>query len=169
MLSCLWAKSTVLFADALLALGFGQSTIAGISICIDDILVPEQKKEIIASTDAKVQEYKRQVEVGQSTVKESHNKIIDAWKSTTEKVTDALLTRISTENVLELNEALLKSEDADTRRLYGKPKSNADGSLMTQPSFNNIYMMVDSGARGSKTQIRQLGGMRGLITRWIYY
>ena len=75
------------------------------------------------------------------------------------------MTRISTENVLELNEALLKSEDADIRRLYGKPKSNADGSLMTQPSFNNIYMMVDSGARGSKTQIRQLGGMRGLMSK----
>jgi DNA-directed RNA polymerase beta' subunit len=136
------AKRTVLFADALLAMGFGMSTTAGISICIDDMQIPETKAKIIEKAAKEVLDYQNQYAEGFITEKEKYNHVVDLWTKTTEEVSKELIKGISTDEV-----------------------TNLQGETVTQPSFNSIFMMVDSGARGSQTQIRQLAGMRGLMSK----
>ncbi|MEC7986659.1 MAG: hypothetical protein VX278_15940, partial [Myxococcota bacterium] len=135
-------KKTVLFADAVMGMGFSMSTKAGISICIDDMQIPSRKSEVIARAEGEVLEYQAQFNNGFLTENEKYNHVVDLWTKTTEIVAKELIEEISTEQVT------LQS-----------------GEVVTQPSFNSIYMMVDSGARGSQTQIRQLAGMRGLMSK----
>ena len=134
-------KRTVLFADALMELGFAQSTFAGISICINDMKIPAKKHEILKEAEDKVTELQESSEEGLLTVQEKYNQVVDLWTRVTEKVSAELIQHISTDKVM------------------------INGEEKTQKSFNSIYMMIDSGARGSQTQIRQLAGMRGLMSK----
>jgi len=136
------AKKTVLFADALMQLGFRMATKAGISICIDDMKIPDAKAVILEQAFADVQETEQEYNDGLITPREKYNKVVDIWSKVTNDISDALLNGLSVETV-----------------------RSRDGREETQPSFNSIFMMVDSGARGSPTQVRQLAGMRGLMAK----
>jgi len=143
-------KETVLFADAMMQLGFSMATRAGISIAIDDMRIPKAKSAILAKAHDEVKEIEGQYNDGLITADEKYNKVVDIWGKVTDAVSKELLREISTE-------AVVDSE--------GNPVLGEDGVVLQQPSFNSIYMMVDSGARGSATQIRQLAGMRGLMAK----
>ena len=136
------AKRSVLFADALMQLGFRMSTEAGVSVCIDDMQIPSRKQEILDSAHGEVLETESQYNDGLITVGEKYNKVVDIWSKVTDQISEELITEISTE--------ILTGPNGETAEI---------------PSFNSIYMMVDSGARGSQTQIRQLAGMRGLMAK----
>ncbi len=136
------AKNTVLFADALMAMGFKMATEAGISICISDMHIPSRKGEILERAQSEVQETESQYNDGLITMGEKYNKVVDIWSKVTDEVTKELIREISVDVV-----------------------EGEDGKDLQVPSFNSIYMMVDSGARGSQTQIRQLAGMRGLMAK----
>ena len=136
------AKQTVLFADALMAMGFKMATEAGISICIRDMHIPSRKGEILDRAQGEVQETESQYNDGLITMGEKYNKVVDIWSKVTDEVTKELIREISVDEV-----------------------EGPNGETSTHPSFNSIYMMVDSGARGSQTQIRQLAGMRGLMAK----
>ena len=136
------AKKTVLFADALMQLGFGMSTKAGISICVDDMCIPSTKGKILEDAHAEVEETESQYNDGLITMGEKYNKVVDIWSKVTDEVSKNLISEISTEVV-----------------------TDAEGNEAEQDAFNSIFMMVDSGARGSTTQIRQLAGMRGLMAK----
>lgn len=133
-------KATVIFADQLMYMGFKYATRAGASIGIDDMEIPEDKATIIAHADNEVREIESQYRSGLVTNGERYNKVIDIWSRTNEMVAKSMMTRIATEEVLD-----------------------KDGKAVRQASFNPIFMMADSGARGSAAQIRQLAGMRGLM------
>jgi DNA-directed RNA polymerase subunit beta' len=135
-------KRTVLFADSMMRLGFKMAAESGISICIDDMQIPSNKQEMLDSAQIAVRETETQYNEGLITPREKYNKVVDIWSKVTTDISDALLKNISEEEVL-----------AD------------DGRTDKQPSFNSIFMMVDSGARGSPTQVRQLAGMRGLMAK----
>ena len=135
-------KQTCIFADQLMYTGFKYATRSGVSIGINDLLVPELKEEIIAAAENEVREIERQFASGLVTQGERYNKVIDIWSHTNDQVAKAMMEKISVEKVL--NEA---------------------GEEEEQVSFNSIYMMSDSGARGSAAQIRQLAGMRGLMAK----
>lgn len=133
-------KETVIFADQLMYTGFKYATKAGASIGIDDMEIPEEKSAIIEEADNEVREIESQFRSGLVTNGERYNKVIDIWSRTNEIVAKSMMTKIATEKVI-----------------------NASGKEVEQPSFNPIFMMADSGARGSAAQIRQLAGMRGLM------
>jgi DNA-directed RNA polymerase subunit beta' len=135
-------KETVIIADQLMYTGFAYATRSGISICVDDLVVPEQKESIIARAENEVKDIQDQYSSGLLTQGERYNKVIDIWSHTNEQVAKAMMDKITYANVL-----------------------NAKGEEVQQESFNSIYMMADSGARGSAAQIRQLAGMRGLMAR----
>jgi len=135
-------KETVMFADHIMYTGFHYAMISGASVGIDDMVIPDEKYTIIASSEEEVAEIQAQFEQGLVTAGEKYNKIIDIWSSANEKVSKAMMDNLSTEQVL-----------------------NRDGVMETQQSFNSIFMMADSGARGSAAQIRQLAGMRGLMAK----
>jgi DNA-directed RNA polymerase beta' subunit len=136
------AKATVLMADALMSMGFKMSTSAGVSICIDDMLIPSRKPEILDEAYAEVRDTEEQYNDGLITVGEKYNKVVDIWSKVTDDLSKELIREIGLENV-------------------HTPSGGSD----EQQSFNSVYMMVDSGARGSTTQIRQLAGMRGLMAK----
>ena len=135
-------KDTVVFADQLMYTGFRMSTRAGISFCLDDIIIPEEKVKILAAAEAKVMEVEREYAEGLTTQQERKNRVIDHWSRANDDISRAMMVRI------------------------GKEKSiGKDGKEIEQPSFNSVFMMADSGARGSQAQIRQLAGMRGLMAK----
>jgi DNA-directed RNA polymerase subunit beta' len=136
-------KETVVFADRLMQAGFTLATRGGISICIDDMQVPRQKQGIIEAAEAEVKEIEKQYTSGLVTVGERYNKVVDIWGRAGDQVAKAMMDQLQHEKV----------QDAVT------------GKEITQDSFNSIYMMADSGARGSAAQIRQLAGMRGLMAK----
>ncbi len=136
------AKETVLFADALMQLGFRMANESGISICIDDMKVPSRKPEILTRAHSEIVETEAQYNDGLITMGEKYNKVVDTWSKVTDEISKELIREISTEIV-----------------------KNPDGVDEVQDSFNSIFMMVDSGARGSPTQVRQLAGMRGLMAK----
>lgn len=138
----LGVKESVLFADHLMYLGFAQATLSGISIGMEDMVVPPTKKEIVDEADAEVREIEKQFEDGFVTAGERYNKVVDIWSRTSDKIANAMMENLSSDEVV-----------------------NAKGELEREKSFNSIYMMADSGARGSATQIRQLAGMRGLMAK----
>src|SRR2546426_87945 len=135
-------RETVIFADKLMQAGFTIATRAGISICVDDMLVPVQKHDLIASAETEVKEIESQYTSGLVTVGERYNKVVDIWGRAGDQVWKAMMDQLS-------------SEDVTDRK----------GQRVKQESFNSIYMMADSGARGSAAQIRQLAGMRGLMAK----
>jgi DNA-directed RNA polymerase subunit beta' len=135
-------RETVIFADKLMQAGFTIATRAGISICVDDMLVPVQKHDLIASAESEVKEIESQYTSGLVTVGERYNKVVDIWGRAGDQVGKAMMDQLS-------------SEDVTDRK----------GHRVKQESFNSIYMMADSGARGSAAQIRQLAGMRGLMAK----
>ena len=135
-------RETVIFADRLLQAGFRLATKAGISIAIDDMLIPSSKDGIINEAAGKVKEYDKQFMSGLVTNQERYNNVVDIWGAAGDQVGKAMMDELSHVDVTDRN---------------GKP--------VRQESFNSIYMMADSGARGSAAQIRQLAGMRGLMAK----
>src|SRR3990167_8462753 len=135
-------KDTVIFADQLMYTGFRYATYSGISIGIDDLVVPDSKQQLIAEAEDEVREIEKQFASGLVTQGERYNKVIDIWSHANEQVAKAMMEKLATEMVLD-----------------------AKGQQVQQTSFNSIYMMSDSGARGSAAQIRQLAGMRGLMSK----
>jgi DNA-directed RNA polymerase subunit beta' len=135
-------KETVVFADKLLQNGFRLATKAGISICIDDMLVPVEKQGIIERAEKEVKEIAQQYTSGLVTSGERYNKVVDIWGKAGDEVSKVMMAQLSKETV-----------------------TDRHGKQVTQESFNSIYMMADSGARGSAAQIRQVAGMRGLMAK----
>ncbi|MBV8852102.1 MAG: DNA-directed RNA polymerase subunit beta', partial [Sinobacteraceae bacterium] len=135
-------KETVVFADQLMYTGFHYATRSGVSFGIDDIVIPEQKGRIVASADHEVKEIQDQYSSGLVTNGERYNKVVDIWSRANDQVAKAMMEKLG-------------SEEA----------TDSKGQQRKQKSFNSIFMMADSGARGSAAQIRQLAGMRGLMAK----
>jgi len=143
-------KDTVILADQLMYTGFSFATKAGMSVSVHDMLVPTEKVQLIADADAEVQEIENQYSSGLVTQGERYNKVVDIWGRAGDKIADAMMSKLKVEPVFDQDGKALKDEN---------------GNAITQESFNAIYMMADSGARGSPAQVRQLAGMRGLMAR----
>jgi DNA-directed RNA polymerase subunit beta' len=135
-------KDTVIFADQLMYMGFRYSTKAGVSIGINDMTIPEEKGKILSAAEQEVKEIEQQYASGLVTNGERYNKVVDIWSHTNDQVAKAMMSKLGKEQVKDL-----------------------EGNEVEQDSFNSIYMMADSGARGSAAQIRQLAGMRGLMAK----
>ncbi|MCX8146668.1 MAG: DNA-directed RNA polymerase subunit beta', partial [Azovibrio sp.] len=135
-------RETVIFADRLMQNGYALATRAGISFCADDMKVPPQKYEIIAAAEAEVKEIEEQYKNGLVTQGERYNKVVDIWGRTGDQVAKVMMEQLGHEEVVDRH-----------------------GNAVKQESFNSIFMMADSGARGSAAQIRQLAGMRGLMAK----
>jgi DNA-directed RNA polymerase subunit beta' len=135
-------KATVIFADQLMYMGYEYATKSGVSFCLDDMIIPDTKNTILNSAEAEVKEIEAQYQAGLVTRGERYNKVVDIWSKTNDQVAKAMMSKL------------------------GKDiKKDSDGKDVEQPSFNSIFMMADSGARGSAAQIRQLAGMRGLMAK----
>ncbi|MEK7697379.1 MAG: DNA-directed RNA polymerase subunit beta', partial [Pseudomonadota bacterium] len=135
-------KPTVIFADQLMYTGFAYATRAAVSFGMDDMIIPAEKAEIIGQSETEVKAIQNQYASGLLTDGERYNKVVDIWTHTSEKVAKALMDKLGSEEV-----------------------TDAKGAKARQESFNSIFMMADSGARGSAAQIRQLAGMRGLMAK----
>ena len=135
-------KDTVVFADKLLQNGFRLATRAGFSVAIDDMLVPPQKADILARAESEVKQIEQQYVSGLVTAGERYNKVVDIWGKAGDDVSKVMMDQLKVEKVIDRH-----------------------GNEVDQESFNAIYMMADSGARGSAAQIRQLAGMRGLMAK----
>ena len=135
-------RATVMFADKLKDNGYRLSTRAGISICVGDMAVPAQKEQFVRAAEQEVKEIEAQYTSGLVTQGERYNKVVDIWGRTADQVGKVMMTELSTE-----------------------PTIDRHGKKVRQESFNSVYMMADSGARGSAAQIRQLAGMRGLMAK----
>jgi DNA-directed RNA polymerase subunit beta' len=135
-------KEAVVLADQLMYTGFAYATRAGVSIGVDDMVVPQQKGRILGGAEREVKEIQEQYASGLVTNGERYNKVVDIWSRTNDQVAKAMMDKLGVEDVV-----------------------NSKGQTVTQKSFNSIYMMADSGARGSAAQIRQLAGMRGLMAK----
>jgi DNA-directed RNA polymerase subunit beta' len=135
-------KDTVILADRLKDLGYEQATQAGISICINDMKIPVNKEEFVEESERKAAEVDEQYSDGLITDGEKYNKIVDIWSKATDKITQEMMEEMSVDYV-----------------------SDGKGNVQELKSFNSVYIMADSGARGSKDQIRQLAGMRGLMAK----
>ena len=135
-------KKTVIFADQLMYLGFDFSTRSGSSIGVNDFVIPEEKAKIIDTSEKEVKAIEKQFDSGLVTRGERYNKVIDIWSRANEQVAKAMMEKISTESA-----------------------KTPDGETVDQSSFNSVFIYADSGARGSPAQIRQLSGMRGLMSK----
>ncbi len=135
-------KETVIFADQLMYTGFKYATLSGVSFCADDMVIPSDKVDILSAAEQEVKDIEQQYASGLVTKGERYNKVVDIWSHTNEKVAKAMMDKLGKEQV-----------------------QDAEGNTVSQPSFNSIFMMADSGARGSAAQIRQLAGMRGLMAK----
>ncbi len=135
------AKATCILADKLMEFGFKYSTLAGLSICIDDMVIPESKVLRLKESEAQVAEIQKQYDEGLITDGERYNKVVDIWAQASDKVAKEMMVKIEKQNFV------------------------VDGKEFEGPSFNPIYIMADSGARGSANQLRQLGAMRGLMAK----
>ena len=135
-------KETVVFADQLMYTGFQYATRSGVSIGVDDMVVPQSKVKILATAEKEVKEIQEQYSSGLVTNGERYNKVVDIWSRTNDQVAKAMMEKLGTDEV-----------------------NDSKGNKVRQKSFNSIFMMADSGARGSAAQIRQLAGMRGLMAK----
>ncbi|BBB22941.1 DNA-directed RNA polymerase subunit beta' [Abyssogena phaseoliformis symbiont OG214] len=135
-------KQTVMFADQMMYMGFQYSTKSGISFCSNDMIIPDSKAMMIEQAEVQVKDIQEQFSKGVVTDGERYNKVIDIWSRTSEKVAKAMMDEIGFEDF-----------------------TDADGKTQKLASFNSVYMMADSGARGSPAQMRQLSGMRGLMAK----
>ena len=131
-------KATVIFADQMMGLGFREAAKAGISFGKDDIVIPTKKVGIVDETRTQVEEYEQQYADGLITKGEKYNKVVDAWAKSTDRIADAMMAEIA------------------------QPRVLAEGE---RPDINSVFMMANSGARGSQAQMKQLGGMRGLMAK----
>ncbi|GAA4811400.1 DNA-directed RNA polymerase subunit beta' [Marinicella pacifica] len=138
----LGTKATVIFADQLMYTGFRYSTIAGISIGVTDLIIPDAKKDILEAADKEVLKIQEQYTSGLVTAGERYNKVVDIWSKANEEVAAAMMEVIGKEEV-----------------------KDKDGNTVVQDSMNSVFIMADSGARGSQAQMRQLAGMRGLMAK----
>jgi len=135
-------KDTVILADQLMYTGYHYATRSGISIGVNDMIIPAEKVDLIKAAEAEIKDIEKQWQTGLVTSGERYNKVVDIWSHANDKVARAMMKEIGEETVV-----------------------NSDGEEVTQPSFNSIFVMADSGARGSAAQIRQLAGMRGLMAK----
>ncbi len=135
-------KETVLIADKLMYTGFYYATYSGVSIGINDLIIPTEKAEIIRAAEKDVKEIEKQYASGLVTQGERYSKVVDTWSRTKDLVTKAMMEKLAAEIVVD-----------------------REGKSTKQESFNSVYMMADSGARGSVDQMRQLAGMRGLMAK----
>jgi len=135
-------KESVIFADQLMYMGFRFATLAGVSIGIEDMVIPKDKGTIIGAAESEVREIEDQYASGLVTHGERYNKVVDIWSAANDQVAKSMMSKLGVEDVVD-----------------------AKGETVEQESFNSIYMMADSGARGSAAQIRQLAGMRGLMAK----
>ena len=135
-------KETVIFSDKLMYTGFKYSTRAGVSIGVEDMVIPDDKNEIITKAEDQVKNFQEQYASGLITDGERYNKVVDIWSHTNDQVAKAMMDKLGIDIHVD-----------------------ADGNEVKEPSFNSIYIMADSGARGSAAQIRQLAGMRGLMAK----
>jgi len=135
-------KATVIMSDHLRTVGYDWATRAGISICIDDMRMPDSKQQLTDEAQEDIHEFTRQYQEGLITDGERYNKVVDRWALVTEKISEDMMSQLATDSV-----------------------TNPNGETVDVVSFNSIYMMADSGARGSAQQIRQLAGMRGLMAK----
>ena len=135
-------KDTVIFSDKLMYTGFKYSTRAGVSIGVEDMVIPEIKNEIIGKAEDQVKSFQEQYSSGLITDGERYNKVVDIWSHTNDQVAKAMMDKLGVDS-----------------------RIDADGNEVKEASFNSIYIMADSGARGSAAQIRQLAGMRGLMAK----
>jgi len=136
------SKETVIFADNIMYMGFEYSTLSGVSIGVNDFVVPQEKTKIIDKATLEVKDIEMQYASGLVTQGEKYNKVIDLWSKANDEVSKAMMDNLSQEKVID-----------------------REGKEVKQESFNSMYMMADSGARGSAAQIRQLAGMRGLMAK----
>lgn len=134
-------KATCILADKIMQYGFKYSTEAGISICVDDMIIPETKPALLVETELKVGEFQKQYEEGLITDGERYNKVVDLWAQTADKLTSNMMDKIQTQEF------------------------DVKGEKVVAESFNSIFVMADSGARGSAAQMRQLSAMRGLMAK----
>ncbi|MEI8164306.1 MAG: DNA-directed RNA polymerase subunit beta' [Betaproteobacteria bacterium] len=176
-------KETVVFADKLMQAGFRLATRAGISICVDDMLVPKRKDDIIRESEKEVQEIEKQYTSGLVTVGERYNKVVDIWGRAGDQVAKAMMDQLAHQKAPERFPGVAQDDwwkaryvpNSDAAKKVGPkglqeldqklPEAEAGAKQVDQESFNSIYMMADSGARGSAAQIRQLAGMRGLMAK----
>ena len=135
-------KRTVVFSDRLMYTGFHYSTRSGVSFGIEDMVVPEDKGSIIGSAEEQVKQFSEQYQAGLITDGERYNKVVDIWSHTNDQVAKSMMDKLGTEDIID-----------------------SEGNSIKQATFNSVYMMADSGARGSAAQIRQLAGMRGLMAK----
>ena len=135
-------KETVIFADQLMYMGFTYSTRAAVSFGVDDMVIPDEKYAILSTAEEQVKEIQYQYTSGLVTFGERYNKVVDIWSHTNDQVSKAMMDKLGSETVVD-----------------------AEGTTVKQKSFNSVFMMADSGARGSAAQIRQLAGMRGLMAK----
>ncbi|RBP20305.1 DNA-directed RNA polymerase subunit beta' [Marinobacter pelagius] len=143
-------KDTVIFADQLMYMGYHYATRSGISIGFNDFEIPPEKYEMVDAASEEVKDIENQYASGLLTQGEKYNKVIDIWSRANDKVSKAMMERLAKEQVIGPE---------------GEPVKGEDGEYLMQESFNSVYMMADSGARGSAAQIRQLAGMRGLMAK----
>ncbi|MEJ2633005.1 MAG: DNA-directed RNA polymerase subunit beta' [Acidihalobacter sp.] len=135
-------KATVIFADRLMYTGYRYATRSGVSFGANDMVVPDEKTELLASAEQEVRDIEDQYASGLVTKGERYNKVIDIWSRANDQVAKAMMDKLGNDDVID-----------------------AEGNSVREKSFNSIYMMADSGARGSAAQIRQLAGMRGLMAK----
>ncbi|MCG8422653.1 MAG: DNA-directed RNA polymerase subunit beta', partial [Proteobacteria bacterium] len=136
-------KKTVLLADALRTIGYKQATRAGISICVDDMVIPDEKYTLLERAQSDVAEIEEQYIEGLITDGERYNKVVDIWAQVAEEIAKKMMDNISKDEFTE----------------------EGNDEIKKAPSFNSIFIMADSGARGSQQQMRQLAGMRGLMAK----
>ncbi|TVO50784.1 DNA-directed RNA polymerase subunit beta' [Denitromonas halophila] len=156
-------KATVVFADQLMQFGFRLATRAGVSIAVKDMLVPDQKEPIIRAAENEVKEIAQQYASGLVTDGERYNKVVDIWGRTGDQVAKAMMDQLGKEKILDRFGATPR--DDWWKSVYMPGSKAPEPKEVDQESFNSIYMMADSGARGSAAQIRQLAGMRGLMAK----
>ena len=135
-------KETVIFSDRLMYMGFRIATMAGVSICVDDMRIPGNKAKILTAAGQEVEKIQQQYSGGLLTEGERYNKVVDIWSRTSEQVSDSMMAELGREQA-----------------------TDREGNEVEQESFNSIFIMADSGARGSQAQMRQLSGMRGLMSK----
>jgi DNA-directed RNA polymerase subunit beta' len=143
-------KDTVILADQIMYLGFRYATRSGVSFGIEDMEIPAKKADIIRAAEAEVNEIQNQYSSGLVTDGERYNKVVDIWSRANDQVAKVMMEGLGEDLVVDENGVVLKDEN---------------GKSLTQKSFNSIFMMAESGARGSAAQIRQLAGMRGLMAK----
>ena len=156
-------KATVVFADQLMQFGFRLATRAGVSIAVKDMLVPDQKEPIIRAAENEVKEIAQQYASGLVTDGERYNKVVDIWGRTGDQVAKAMMDQLGKQRIVDRFGATPR--DDWWKSVYMPGATALEGKEVDQESFNSIYMMADSGARGSAAQIRQLAGMRGLMAK----